>query len=226
MGLKSMGQIILHSVNVAYRKHLVLKNIDLCFKQGEQWAICGRNGSGKSTLLKTIYHLIKPLIGQIQWVNIPSSAMAYLAQEPQFHASATLTVFEFVCFGLWYEISFYKAVNSSQVQQVQDALHVVGLQDLAKQSIDRLSRGQLQRSRLARALVQKADFLLLDEPFNAVDEGSIQRFLSLFARLRKEGKTVIAVLHNSDIVTQYFSHIVRLDKVSHTASNAFLTQGK
>ncbi len=220
-----MGQIILQAVNVAYRKHLVLKNIDLCFKQGEQWAICGRNGSGKSTLLKTIYRLIRPLSGRIQWVDVPPPAMAYLAQEPQFHASAMLTVFEFVCFGLWYEISFYKTINSSQVQQVQDALHVVGLQDLAKQSIDRLSRGQLQRSRLARALVQKADFLLLDEPFNAVDEGSTQCFLSLFARLRKEGKTVIAVLHNNDIVAQHFSQVVQLDKVSHKVSNAFITQG-
>ena len=203
-----------------------LKILIYVLNRGSNGLFVGETVAASLLLLKTIYHLIKPLSGQIQWVNIPSSAMAYLAQEPQFHASATLTVFEFVCFGLWYEISFYKAVNSSQVQQVQDALHVVGLQDLAKQSIDRLSRGQLQRSRLARALVQKADFLLLDEPFNAVDEGSIQRFLSLFARLRKEGKTVIAVLHNSDIVTQYFSHIVRLDKVSHTASNAFLTQGK
>lgn len=217
-----MGQIILQAVNVAYRKHLVLKNINLCFKPGEQWAICGRNGSGKTTLLKTIYRLIKPLSGRIQWVDVPPCAIAYLAQEPQFHASAMLTVFEFVCFGLWYEISFYKTISSSQAQQVQDALREVGLEDLAKQSIDRLSLGQLQCSRLARALVQKADFLLLDEPFNTVDEVSIQRLLSLFARLREQGKTVIAVLHNNDIVTQHFSQVVQLDKVSHAASNAFI----
>jgi len=86
----------------------------------------------------------------------------------------------------------------------------VGLDGFEHRAIDSLSGGQLQRALFARVLVQDANLILLDEPFNAVDAKTIRVLLSLIQRWHGEGRTVMVVVHDLDLVRQYFPETLLL----------------
>ena len=95
-------------------------------------------------------------------------------------------------------------------QNAFDAIHAVGLSGFEDRAIGTLSGGQLQRALFARVLLQDARLILLDEPFNAVDGRTVAHLLGLVARWHAEGRTVLAVLHDLDLVRAHFPHCLLL----------------
>lgn len=199
-------KIILENITVSYRRFPAVHHISATFQAGESWAICGPNGAGKSTLLQAIMGLTPVNSGRVVLNGMTLQDIAYMPQLSQIDRSQPLSVFELVAMGLWYEIGFFSGLSKTQKERVYQALERVRMEMFAHRFINELSNGQFQRVLLARVLVQNAKFLLLDEPFNAIDEQTAHELSNILDSCCQQGQGVIAVLHNNDFVLRHFSH--------------------
>ena len=98
--------------------------------------------------------------------------------------------------------------------RVSQAIGDVGLTGFEQRAIGALSGGQLQRALFARVLVQDAAIILLDEPFTAIDNATTRDLMALIGRWRQEGRTVIAVLHDLDLVREHFPRTLLLARTA------------
>ncbi len=213
------------NLTVSYQRKPAVHHLDICFGKGEMWAVFGPNGAGKSTLLKAVMHLLQADTGSVEWNGIVRSDIAYLPQQSEIDRSLPMTVFELAALGLWYEIGFFGRVNAKQKERVRTALARVEMSDYANRQIGHLSNGQFQRVLFARMLVQNAKFLLLDEPFNAVDAGTTYALLELLRQCHQRGQAVIAVLHDYEQVRAYFPNtlLIAREKIIAGKTEAVLT---
>ena len=206
--------IIVRDLSVHYQDHArdAISQIDFCFEKNNAYAICGPNGAGKSTLLKACMRLLRPSRGEIVWQDLQKKDIAYLPQQDALDRTQPITVYELVAMGLWYEIGVFGAVSGQQKKRVDAVLERTGMLSFAHEAVSCLSVGQLQRILFARMLIQDARFLLLDEPFNAVDARTTDALLALLDECRNEGKTVIAVLHDYEQAIAHFPNTLLLAK--------------
>jgi len=216
--------IVIHNLTVSYQSRPAVHHVNMTFADGCMYAIFGPNGAGKSTLLKAIMGLLKHT-GSVEWQNLSRCDIAYLPQQSDIDRSQPMTVFELAAMGLWYEIGFFGRVNAAQKKRVIAALERVEMQDFATRQIAHLSNGQFQRVLFARMLVQDAKFLLLDEPFNAVDARTTYALLEVLRQCHQDGQAVIAVLHDYEQVRAYFANTLLLarEKVTAGATENVLT---
>lgn len=204
--------IVVDNLTVSYQSRPAIQNVAMTFPEGCMYAIFGPNGAGKSTLLKAIMGLQPCHTGAVHWQNLSRAQLAYLPQQADVDRSQPMTVFELAAMGLWYEIGFFGRVSAAQRERVQAALNRVAMQDFAQRTISELSNGQFQRVLLARMLVQDAKFLLLDEPFNAVDAKTTMMLLEILRQENQAGKAVVAVLHDMEQVRTYFPNTLLIAK--------------
>ena len=216
--------IVIQNLTVSYQARPAVHHVDMTFADGCMYAIFGPNGAGKSTLLKAVMGLLKHS-GSVAWQDLSRCDIAYLPQQSDIDRSQPLTVFELAAMGLWYEIGFFGRLTAAQRERVLHALARVEMADFAQRQISALSNGQFQRVLFARMLVQNAQFLLLDEPFNAVDAKTTYALLDLLRQENQAGRAVIAVLHDYEQVRAYFPHTFLLarEKVADGKTEAVLT---
>ena len=208
--------IVVDNLTVSYHTRPAVHHVDMTFPEGCMYAIFGPNGAGKSTLLQAIMGLLRCNTGAVYWHNLTRQDIAYLPQQSDVDRSQPMSVFELAAMGLWYEIGFFGRVNAAQRERVHASLQRVEMGDFAERTISELSNGQFQRVLLARMLVQNAKFLLLDEPFNAVDAKTTYALLEVLRQENRAGKAVIAVLHDYEQVRAYFPHtfLIAREKVA------------
>ncbi|WP_435476651.1 metal ABC transporter ATP-binding protein [Variovorax sp. GB1P17] len=206
-GLSS--QVILHEVTLGYRSGAVVDGISGRFPPASMTAVVGPNGAGKTTLLKGVLGLIPLRKGAVECAH-PRRAMAYLAQASEVDQGFPVTVEDFVAVGLWTRIGGLGAVTPPLAQRVRDAIAAVGLHGSEEAWIGELSGGQFQRVRFARLLAQDAPIVLLDEPFSGIDAPTVADLLRLIAGWHVQGKTIIAVLHDLDLVRAHFPQTLAL----------------
>jgi zinc/manganese transport system ATP-binding protein len=207
--MNTQAAISLQQLQVSYRGKLALPPQSGVFYRGSLTAIVGRNGSGKSTLLQCIAGLSAAQGAKVQGtlqLHVPAHRMAYLPQAPAMDAHFPMDVRDCVQLGLWRRTGAWGAISPAMQEQVQGALQTVGMQNLARQAIGTLSSGQLQRVLFARLMVQDADLILLDEPFNAIDQPTTDLLLGVLQQWHRQGKTVLAVLHDAQQVNTHFTH--------------------
>ena len=223
MGRLFLGDLIImiaiENLTVSYQRKPAVHHVDMQFDDASMWAIFGPNGAGKSTLLKAVMGLLKCNTGKVVWQGIARRDIAYLPQQADIDRSQPMTVFELAAMGLWYEIGFFGRVNAAQKKRVMAALERVEMQDFATRQIAHLSNGQFQRVLFARMLVQDAKFLLLDEPFNAVDARTTYALLEVLRQCHHDGQAVIAVLHDYEQVRAYFANTLLLAREKVTAGS-------
>lgn len=217
--------ILIKNLTVSYQARPAVHHVDMIFPTGCMYAIFGPNGAGKSTLLKTMMGLLRCNTGSVEWQNLQRADIAYLPQQSDVDRSQPMSVFELAAMGLWYEIGCFGCVNPTQRERVQAALNRVDMGDFANRTINELSNGQFQRVLLARMLVQNAKFLLLDEPFNAVDAKTTYALLDVLRQENRQGKAVIAVLHDYEQVRAYFPHtfLIAREKIADGKTENVLT---
>lgn len=201
--------IELDQLSLGWRGKIALRAISGQFMQGGLYALVGPNGAGKSTLLKGIMGEISPQQGRIQ-LNISHTDLAFLPQRAEMDRSFPITVYDMVAMGAWSRIGAWRGLSRAETERVAQALETVGLRDFAQRSIHTLSGGQFQRALFARLLMQDAAVILLDEPFAAVDADTTRDLLALILNWHRQGRTIIAVLHEMDIVRDYFPQSVLL----------------
>ncbi|MEL6751483.1 MAG: zinc ABC transporter ATP-binding protein AztA [Pseudomonadota bacterium] len=189
-------------LTLGYDGHPAVHHLDGAIERGSLTAVVGANGSGKSTLLKGIVGVLPPLGGSVSCAT--DVRVAYLPQLSELDRSFPATVSDLVALGHWPRRGLLGWHRREDRKRAADALSAVGLEGFEKRSLDTLSGGQLQRALFARVLVQDADLVLLDEPFNAVDASTVRDLVALIHRWHGEGRTVIVVVHDLDLVRENF----------------------
>lgn len=209
--------ITFNNVNFSYGSVKALDSITLTIDANSMLAVVGNNGAGKSTLIKLIAGLIKPVRGEVQ--TSKNTRFAYLPQQTNLNHHFPMRVIDVVKMGLWPFVGSLKRASCEQIDQVHQAIEILGLKGLENRSLDSLSGGQFQRMLFARMMVQNADVLLLDEPFVGVDHDAATGLIEQLNRWHAEGKTIITVLHDYYVVETYFPKTLLL-------SNAMIAYGE
>ena len=212
-------------LSLGYDRHAAVHRLRTDIAAGSLTAIVGPNGAGKSTMLKGVIGALSPLEGRIAFNGLTRREMAYLPQQSDVDRSFPITVPDLVGMGLWREIGGFAGLRPPHRARVADAMAAVGLEGFARRPIGSLSGGQIQRVLFARLLLQDARLVLLDEPFTAVDAKTMSDLLGVVRRWHGEGRTVLAVLHDSDIVRAHFPHTLMLARelVAHGPTAQVLT---
>ncbi|MBB3021472.1 zinc/manganese transport system ATP-binding protein [Microvirga lupini] len=190
-------------VTLGYGRRPAVHHLDGEIPAGTLMAVVGPNGAGKSTLLKGIVGTLKPLDGHIR-LKGTASGIAYLPQAAEIDRSFPLSVYDLVAMGLWSRSGLFGGIARRDRARIEEALAAVGLIGFERRPISTLSGGQMQRALFARLLLQDAPVILLDEPFTAIDAKTTADLLDLVRRWHDESRTVVAVLHDLDMVKRTF----------------------
>jgi zinc/manganese transport system ATP-binding protein len=195
-------------LTLGYNSHPAIHHLNGIVRKGSLTAVVGANGSGKSTLMKGIVGVLKPMEGTV--VRMPGVRTAYLPQQSELDRSFPARVVDLVSLGLWPKRGMLGRYTKEDRESVSKALMAVGLGGFETRPIDTLSGGQLQRTLFARLLLQDADLILLDEPFNAVDAKTVGDLIQLIKRWHGEERTIMVVVHDLDLVRQNFPETLLL----------------
>ncbi|HWK13269.1 MAG TPA: zinc ABC transporter ATP-binding protein AztA [Rhizobiaceae bacterium] len=202
------ASIEFRDLTLGYNSHPAIHHLNGAVAKGSLTAVVGSNGSGKSTLMKGIVGMLKPMAGSVTVAQ--GTRLAYLPQQSELDRSFPARVVDLVSLGLWPRRGLLGRYRAEDRQAVSDALSAVGLGGFEKRPIDTLSGGQLQRALFARVLVQDADLILLDEPFNAIDARTVADLVMLITRWHGEGRTIMVVVHALDLVRRHFPEALLL----------------
>ena len=203
-------QLQFRDVTLGYDRHPAVHHLSGEIGAGALLAVVGPNGAGKSTLFRGIIGVLKPLTGSISLGGVDIRDIAYLPQVTDIDRSFPISVFDFVGTGLWRATGFFGGIGKAQREQIDRALLAVGLTGFENRNIGTLSGGQFQRLLFARVLLQDARLIVLDEPFNAIDFRTAADLLALVKRWHAEGRTVLAALHDMDLVRTHFPETLLL----------------
>jgi manganese/zinc/iron transport system ATP- binding protein len=206
--------IITHHLTVLYGASVALDDVSVAIPAGVVCAVIGPNGAGKSTFLRALLGLIKPLAGTVTIFNTPACkaypAIAYVPQRMTVDWNFPISVFDVVMMGRYKGGLFGGRYTAQDKTIVEKALASVGMREHAQKLIGELSGGQQQRIFLARALAQQRKIVILDEPFNGVDEATEKLCIALLKQLQKEGVTILVVHHDRAAVRGYADWVVML----------------
>jgi zinc/manganese transport system ATP-binding protein len=198
----------LADVTVCHARRPAVHHLSGRFAPGSLTAVVGPNGAGKSTLLRALAGLHPPQAGRIE--GEAAGRVALLPQQSSIDRSFPLSCLDTVLFGLWGEAGPFRALGRDARARAEAALAAVGLRGFERRPVGAVSSGQFQRVLFARLLLQDAPVVLLDEPFNAVDARTAADLLSMVRRWHGEGRTVVAVLHDLDLVRSEFPETLLL----------------
>ena len=165
-------------------------------------AILGANGAGKSTLLAAIAGVVRLAGGMVKCAA--RQRLAHLPQLAAIDLDYPLTVSELITLGGWREFGPFRSPGTALRARVAEVAETVGLAGRLARPIGEISVGELQRALFARLMLQDAAVILLDEPFAAVDAQTMSVLLDQVTRWHQEGRTVIAVLHDLELVQARF----------------------
>jgi len=198
------AQLQFHDVTLGYDRHPAVHHLNGEVASGALLAVVGPNGAGKSTLFRGLVGILKPLAGSILLGGLDARDIAYLPQTVDIDRSFPISVFDFIGTGLWRSTGLFGGMGKSARDRIAQALAAVGLNGFENRSIGTLSGGQMQRMLFARVLLQDARLIVLDEPFNAIDAKTSADLLALVQRWHSEQRTVLAALHDMDLVRANF----------------------
>lgn len=181
----------------------------------------GPNGAGKTTFLKALAGLTPTESGKVLWPDGAQThprPVAYLPQIPSHDGEFPITVLEAVLLGGQRAGAFFASLPPDSLARAKAALRQTGLEGLEERPLGALSGGELRRVLFARTLMSDAPIWLLDEPLAGVDMKAGEDLVTLMTHYGKEGKIILAVLHDLDVARKYFPQTLLL-------SRGLVTQG-
>ncbi|MGL5642517.1 MAG: ABC transporter ATP-binding protein [Paraclostridium sp.] len=195
----------------------VLKSLSLDIEHGDFVMIMGKSGSGKTTLLNILGFLDKfdegeyifngkdvTYLTEVERSHFRNKNIGFIFQ--QFHLINNLNICQNIELPLLYDNKFGK---KERLKKVKRNLEMVGLLDKINQFPNELSGGQQQRISIARALINDPQLIFADEPTGALDTNTSNEIMSILENLNKEGKTIIMVTHDPDLV-KYATKVIHL----------------
>ena len=199
-------ELRIEHLTATHRRHPAVHHLSARFAPGSLTAIVGPNGAGKTTLLRAVagLHPVDEGHVAVSRADGQPARMALLPQQSGMDRAFPILCRDVVMQGMWSRLGAFRGASREDRTRAEEALDAVGLGGFAKRPVGEMSAGQFQRLLFARMLVQDADLILLDEPFNAVDARTAADLLAMMQRWHGEGRTVVAVLHDLDLVRASF----------------------
>lgn len=208
--------IAFRNVCFSYGQTPILSDINLAVPSRDFLAVVGPNGGGKTTLLKLVLGFVSPSKGTVTVLGMPPekarSEIGYMPQRPSYNTSFPITVFDMVLSGRLKSGFFVRGYDKNDRRAAEEALELTGLAECKKAGMEELSGGQVQRALLARAMVNRPEILLLDEPTANIDVKGKMQFTELFADINRK-TTLVMVSHDLDLFSK---GIKRIACVNHT----------
>jgi iron complex transport system ATP-binding protein len=204
-------------LRLAYDQRVVVDGLDVEIPAGSFTVIVGPNGCGKSTLLRALGRTLTPRAGEVELYGTPLASLgnkqiarmlALLPQTPI--APEAITVRDLVGRGRYAYQTLLRQWSASDGVAVRAAMEATGTTDLADRKVSELSGGQRQRVWIAMVLAQDTDLLLLDEPTTFLDIAHQVDVLELCAQMHREGRTLVAVLHDLNFAARYATHMIAM----------------
>ena len=194
------GVLAIDGLSAGYGDGWAIQDVTMAVPAGRLVGVIGPNGSGKSTLLRAILNLVPQRRGEVRLGGVPvderRSEVAYVPQRELVDWSFPISAAQVVMMGRYPRMGVVRGATPMDREAVVTALERVGLAQLGTRQIGALSGGQQQRVFLARALVQEASVLLLDEPMTGVDHGTEEVITGLLRELRDGGATILHATHD------------------------------
>ena len=181
-------------LTVGYAGRAVLTGVTFTVDPGQRLGVLGPNGGGKSTLLRALLGELTPLGGLLEL----SARCSVVPQTERSRLDYPVTALDVAVMGSVSRLPWWRRPGRRERARALAALAEVGLEELAGRAFGELSGGQRQRVLVARALVQDAGVVLLDEPFSGVDATSADVLSALIDRLAAEGRGVLIATHDVD----------------------------
>lgn len=202
--------IEINALNLTIKKTEILKNINISFEKGKIHGLIGRNGSGKTMLMKCICGFVKPTSGQI---TVFGKKVGKDSDFPQ----DTGMIIETPCFIPYY--SGYKNLklladikNAVGKDEIYSVMKTVGLDPTLKRHVKKYSLGMRQRLGLAQAIMENPSLLILDEPFNGLDNDGVTDMRKYLLDLKEQGKTILMSSHSSEDINVLCDTVSEMDK--------------
>ena len=202
--MEADGRVLLRDLTVRYGRRIALEAVSGEFASGSLTAVVGTNGAGKSTLLAAIAGVVRLAGGAVDCAARRRRRLAYLPQLAAIDRDFPLTVSELITLGGWREFGAFRAPGTAMRVRAAAAAETVGLAGRLARPIGEISLGEFQRALFARLILQDPLVLLLDEPFAAVDAPTVSVLADQVTRWHQEGRTVVAVMHDLDLVQARF----------------------
>ncbi|MFB5193100.1 ABC transporter ATP-binding protein [Alicyclobacillus fastidiosus] len=199
-----MTTLQMNDVSIAYESKIIVENLNLTLPESKITALVGPNGSGKSTILKTLARILRPSQGIIYLdgksihqypTKEVAKKLSILPQNPI--APEGLSVRDLVSYGRSPYQSGLQRMSKEDLEMIQWAIDVTGVNEFIDRPVDALSGGQRQRAWIAMAIAQGTDILLLDEPTTFLDMAHQFEVLELLKRLNEtQHCTIVMVVHD------------------------------
>jgi ABC-type Mn2+/Zn2+ transport system ATPase subunit len=190
----SRGETLLAVEDLAagYGGAPVLQDVSFTLRGGERVAVLGPNGGGKTTLFRTLLDELRPVAGTVQ----RPGRIGVVPQTERSRLDFPVSALDVALMGTLSTLPWWRRPGRGDRRRALSALEAVGLGDRARDTFGDLSGGQRQRVLVARALVQDAEVLLLDEPYVGLDSASAERLDALLGRLADEGRGLLIATHD------------------------------
>lgn len=206
--------IVCWGITKTYGTQTVLDHVTVTFDRGQIHGLIGRNGSGKTMLMKCICGYVKPDEGT---VTINNKRIGVDMEFPKNLGLMLETPGFLPRFSGAFNLSMLCAIQHKvDKQAVEQAMYSVGLDPRSRKSVGHYSLGMRQRLAIAQAIMEDPELLILDEPFNGLDEKGVDEIRRLLMFLRDKGKTIILSSHYAQDIELLCDtvHIMQAGKIS------------
>jgi ABC-type Mn2+/Zn2+ transport system ATPase subunit len=202
-------------LSLHYESGQVLDDISFQVLPGERLAVVGPNGAGKSTLFKAITGVIRADRGTVSVHGYEATrhiCIAYVPQHNQVDWTFPVSVADVVMMGRIGKLGLFRQAGSEDWANVRNALRLVNLDNMENRQISQLSGGQQQRMFIARALVQEAELMLMDEPLTGLDVNAQEEFFRVLDQLKDRQVSVLIALHDLKLAAERFDRVMLLNR--------------
>ena len=204
------------SLQVGYGKTVVVDGVDILAEAGEILCLIGPNGAGKSTILKTLIRELRPLKGTVILENTPLSELKEKELARKSAAVLTgrvrperMTCAEIVEMGRYPYTGMLGILSEEDRKKVDEAIRIVGIEEIRHADFECISDGQRQRVMLARALCQEPKLLVMDEPTSFLDIRNKLEFMGILRRLVQENQlAVVLSLHELELAQKFADRVI------------------
>lgn len=182
--MKKQGKecyVRIQNAQIGYKRKILIKDLNVEIFRGDKILLLGANGTGKTTFIKVLLNLEDLISGRIEHLYKTAS---YVPQNLDVPKEFLLTIEEVL--ELYSDLKFFDKNKKSKIKEIYNVLKKTNLLEKKDQLLRECSGGELQRVYIARALLKKPNFLILDEPLNAVDSDNQKQFFTLLEEIHKE----------------------------------------
>lgn len=208
--------LTISNLSLAYDGQTIFHDLSLSLRPGNITGMIGPNGAGKSSLVKAILGLIATETGNIQFkgetLNLSKHRIAYVEQRKEIDLTFPIQIKDLVLTGAYAQLGLFHKPGSKEKAAAWKVMQQVQIEHLADRQLNQVSGGQLQRAFVARAILQDADLIILDEPFVGIDAESEGQIMNILRLWKQEGRTILVIHHDLSKVHDYFDELILMNR--------------